>query len=199
MYPESIEQLIKAFSKLPSVGRRTAERFVFKLLHSGRGDVRKLVLALTRLEKDIKSCELCWDFSESDPCATCTDPRRQKHLLCVVAHSQDKQVILQSGVYEGHFQILRGVARAEDPDTMNKLKVTQLFTRIKDHGISEVILALNPDIHGETTMMFLEGRIKQYFSTVKISRLARGLPIGSDIAYADDVTLDSAFKFRQEK
>lgn len=199
MYPEAIEQLIKSFSRLPSVGRRTAERFVFQLLHRGKGEVKKMVGALNRLEEEIKSCSVCWDFSDADPCATCTHPNRNNALICIVARPQDKRVILDSGVFDGQFHVLRGVARAEDPETLGTLKVTELFTRIKQGGVQEVILGLNPDIHGETTMMFLEARIKAYFPHITITRLARGLPIGSDIAYADDVTLSSAFQHRQKK
>lgn len=199
MYPIPIEQLIKAFTKLPSVGRRTAERFVFYLLKSGKKDVVELSAALKHLVQYIKSCEQCWDFSDASPCKVCTDLKRNSALLCVVAEPQDQRALERTGAFNGQYHILRGTLNPEREHIAQHLKIAELISRIKDQQVSEVILALNPDLRGETTMMYLERNLKKSYPNLTISRLARGLPMGSDMQYADEVTLSSALKHRTKQ
>ncbi len=196
MYPIPIEQLIKAFTKLPSVGRRTAERFVFYLLKSGKKNVAELSIALKNLMENIKSCEECWDFSDITPCKTCSDPKRDKTTICVVAEHQDMRTIEKTGTYSGVYHILRGTLNIDTQAIASKTKTKELFKRIKNQNAQEIILALNPDIQGETTMMFVEKKLKEVYPDLKVTRLARGLPMGSDIQYADEITLSSALKNR---
>ncbi len=195
-YSKPIQNLIRAFSKLPSVGPRTAERFVFHLLKSGKKDVAEITNALKGLIENIKSCETCWDFADDSPCLICADTKRQQDVLCIVKEPQELQQLEKTGVFTGRFHVLRGVIKPGDPSTVRFMKVPELLERLKKEEIKEVILALNPDLAGETTMLYLENAIKKSSPEVTTSRLARGLPMGSDLQYADEVTLGSALKHR---
>ena len=196
MYPRPIHNLISAFRKLPSVGGRTAERFVFHLLKSGKKDVSEISLALKELIENIRSCPKCWDFSDTIPCKICSNTKRNPSLICIVGEPQDIQSIEKTSIFDGHYHVLRGTVSPEDPLGFEKTKVKELFERIEKNHPEEVILALNPNLEGETTMMFLQKQIQSLSPTTKISRLARGLPMGSDLEYADEITLRSAFKHR---
>jgi len=198
MYPIPIKQLIDAFSRLPSVGPRTAERFVFYLLKSGKKPVAELTLSLKNLIDNVQSCETCWDFSDKNPCAICTNDKRNSKTICVVKQSQDVQTLEKTGAYTGRYHILRGTLRSNDPDSEKYLKIPELLERITKEEVEEIILALSPDLDGETTMMALEQRIKKENPKTKVTRLARGLPMGSDLQYADEITLGSALKHRTE-
>ena len=195
-YSKPIQNLIDAFSKLPTVGKRTAERFVFYLLKSGKKDVGELTIALKELIGSVKSCEICWDFSDQSPCAICANPKRNQQTICVVAEPQDLQAIERVGEFPGTYHVLRGLLKADDERALSYIKIKELVSRIKERNATEIILALNPDMHGETTMMYLERVLKKQFPDLTVSRLARGLPMGSDLQYADDVTLGSALKHR---
>lgn len=198
MYSRSIQNLIDAFRKLPTVGQRTAERFVFYLLKSGKKEVGEITLALKELIDNVKSCETCWDFSDNNPCAVCNNKTRDQSLLCVISEPQDMPVIERTGMYNGLYHVLRGVVEPGDEDR-EKLKLRELFERAKQENVKEIILAFNPDLSGETTMMFLDKELKKINPKLKITRLARGLPMGSDLQYADEITLGSAIKNRTAK
>lgn len=196
MYSKPIHTLIRALSRLPSVGPRTAERFVFFLLKSGKKEVADLSLALQELMRSIRSCEVCWDFSDRSPCAICSNKKRDWATIAVVAEPQDVQALEKIGSYLGLYHILRGTLSADMEERNNGVKIQELFKRLKAMPIKEVILALNPNMDGETTMMYLESEIKRNFPTVIVSRLARGLPTGSELQYADEITLENALKSR---
>lgn len=206
MYSPSIDNLIKAFKKLPSVGQRTAERFVFKLLKSGKKDVVEMMLALKNLTDNVKSCEICWNFSDTNPCAFCQDTKRDRTTICVVLEPQDLYVIDETKAYRGVYHVLRSLLDATDEESLSKMKAKELFERIrgnvgynKETPVQEVILALNPDLAGETTMLYLERELKTIKPELRVTRLARGLPMGGDLRYADDITLESAIKNRTQK
>lgn len=196
MYPLPIQRLISAFMKLPSVGQRTAERFVFSLLKSGKKDVAELTNALKYLMDGIKSCDVCWNFSDRSPCQICADQKRDHGTICVVEEPQALQAIEKTGEYHGLYHVLRGTIRPDDTESIATLKIPEICDRIQNKQIQEVILGLNPDLHGETTMMLLEKKLKNLRPELIISRLARGLPMGSDLQYADDITLGSALTHR---
>jgi recombination protein RecR len=198
MYSPSINKLIDAFKGLPSVGQRTAERYVFRLLKSGKKEVGELVIALKNLSTNVRSCKICWDFSDSDPCSICRDKNRDQSIICVVNEPQDIPVIERTGEYRGLYHILRGTVSPNEENEINNLKIKELLLRIKKNTsiIKEIILALNPDLPGETTIMYLQKEIKKNNPHLKTSRLARGLPMGSDLQYADEITLGSALKNR---
>lgn len=200
MYSDSINKLIKELKKLPSVGQKMAERFVFHWLAKGKKDVDEMRQALEELLKRVKSCEVCWNFSETSPCPICSDGRRDKSIVCVVAGSQDLAALEKTNEYKGLYHILRGVVDLADESAANEqLKTKELWKRLtaKPNEIKEVILALNPDLPGETTAMYIERQIKKNWPKIKITRLARGLPMGSDLEYADEITLTSALKNRK--
>ena len=196
MYAKPIQQLIDALSKLPSVGRRTAERYTFHLLKSGKKDVGELASALNALIEKVRSCEACWDFSDASPCAICADQQRDQSILAVVKESQDVQVFERGVEFSGHYHVLRGTLTPDIESSLGSIKIKELIERVKTGATKEVILALNPDIEGETTMLFLEKKLTEVQSDLIVTRLARGLPMGSDLRYADDITLGSALTGR---
>ncbi len=197
MYSQPIQQLIRAFSRLPSVGHRSAERFVFHLLKSGKKDAAELTLALKNLIEQIKSCETCWDFSDISPCSLCSDKSRDQKIICVVQEPQDMQAIKKTDSFNGRYHILRGLVKPNFENKISTIKTNELFTRLKtDLGITELILALDPTLEGETTMMYIEQVVKKQFPHIRLTRLARGLPMGSDLEYVDEITLSSALKNR---
>ncbi len=196
MYSKPIHTLIRALSRLPSVGPRTAERFVFHMLKSGKKEVSDLSLALQELMRTIRSCEICWDFSDHNPCAICSNKKRDITTIAVVAEPQDVQALEKIGSYTGVYHILRGTLSADMDKQTSSVKINELFKRIQSNPVKEIILALNPNMDGETTMMYFESEIKRKFPTVIVSRLARGLPTGSELQYADEITLENALKSR---
>ena len=197
MYPRPIEQLIRAFMKLPSVGSRTAERFVFYILKSGKKDAGEIALALKYLIEKIKSFEVCFDFSDQSPCHICCDNKRDHTTICVVSDPQDVQAIEKTNIYRGLYHVLRGTIRSLDEESIHGLKLPELIDRVKKNDPTEIILALNSTLDGENTMMLLEKRLHDLPKPPLVSRLARGLPMGSDVQYADEITLGSALKHRQ--
>lgn len=199
MYTPTINNLIKALKRLPSVGEHTAERYVFHWLKSGKKEVAELMLALKELIEKVKSCEVCWDFSETSPCAICSDPRRDHTTICVVAEPADLMAIEQTGIFKGVYHVLRELVDIGDEESLSRMKSKELFEKIKKMGIKEIILALNPDLPGETTMLYLERKLKEENKNLRVSRLARGLPLGADLRYADEITLQSAIKNRTER
>jgi recombination protein RecR len=208
MRSPSISKLIQALKKLPSVGHRTAERFIYHWLKTGKGEVNELRGALDELLANTKSCETCWDFGDVNPCPICRDPKRNRAVICVVAEPQDMTAIESTGAFAGIYHVLRGVLQADDEDSLKKIKIKELLDRVSlsCHSeakprnpltkLTEIILALNPDLAGEITMMYLEKKIKAVAPGLKVSRLAKGLPMGGDLQYADDITLSSAIKNR---
>src|SRR3989338_3654347 len=203
MYSPSINNLISALKKLPSVGERTAERFVFYLLKSGKRDVTEILLALKDLVDTVKSGEICWNFSDTIPCPLCRDTKRDQSTIAVVLDPQDLMALEQSGAYHGVYHVLRALLDPTDETSLERMKARELLERIKGNvgynreiPVQEVILALNPDLAGETTMLYLEREIKTINPNLTVTRLARGLPMGGDLRYTDEITLGSAIKNR---
>jgi len=196
-YPDSIKNLIEQFSKLPSVGPKTAERLVFYLLRQPKDRLEKFGLALEKIKDQITVCKKCQNFAENDPCSICSDSRRSLAVICVIATPQDLFALEKTNEYQGTYHILGGVIDPLEGITPEKLKLKELIERIKKDNVKEVILAFNSDMPGETTILYLTKLLKQ-FKNVKITRLAQGLPSGSDLEYADEITLTSALKGRKE-
>ncbi|MBI5729445.1 MAG: recombination protein RecR [Candidatus Magasanikbacteria bacterium] len=197
MYSPSISRLIKALKKLPSVGERTAERFVFHWLKSGKKEVTELMLALKDVIETVRSCEVCWNFSDTSPCTICANKGRDHNAICVVTNPQDLAAIEQTSAWRGVYHVLRTLLDVTDEDSLERMKIEELLKR--GQTAKEVVLSLNPDLPGETTMMYLEKELKKINPKIIITRLARGLPLGSDLTYADAITLESAIKNRTKK
>ncbi len=197
-YPRAIQQLIQELAKLPTIGPKTAERIVFTLLRKNQQDIINLGQKLINLAREIKRCSICHNFSGSDPCYICSDTGRQKNILCLVSEPQDLEAIERTGQYHGQYFVLNGTISTANGQGPKEINVPQLLSRIKSspEKIKEIILAFNPDIEGETTVMYLSKILKPL--DIKISRLARGLPVGADLEYADEITLTAALNNRRE-
>lgn len=196
-FPRAIQNLINEFSKLPGIGRKTAERFVFFLMKKPKSDIEQLRQALLDLQNNLHQCYECGNLSEKENlCPICSNQNRDHQILCVVEQIHDLNVIEETREYHGLYHVLGGVINPIEGITEDQLNIKKLLGRIETNGIKEIILAFNPDMQGEATIIFLKKLLSKY--NLKITRLARGLPMGSDIEYADEVTLASALKGRRE-
>ena len=197
-YPHVIHQLIQLLSKLPTIGPKTAERIVFMLLKRNHQDIVTLGKQLIELGQQITRCQSCHNFSSANPCHICQDKNRNKELLCVVSEPQDLEAVEKTRQFDGYYFVLNGTISTYNGHGPQDINVPLLLDKIKKSqpNISEVILALDPDIEGETTMMYLAKALQPL--QVKVSRLARGLPVGADLEYADEVTLSDALTNRRE-
>jgi recombination protein RecR len=193
-YPKSIQSLIDLFSRLPSVGPKTAERYVFYLLSQDPEMLQHLAQAIAELKEKTTVCASCRGFAEANPCHICADPKRQTGLLSVVADTKDMLAIESTGAYQGRYYVLGGLLdtiRGIGPD---KLDFKSLVLKIEKEKAGEIILALDPNIEGETTSLYIAKLLKG--KGVNITRLAKGLPSGAELEYADEATLTNAIKNR---
>jgi len=195
-YPKSIQNLIDYFSRLPSVGPKTAERYVFYLLKAHPEWLQGFAQAVAELKEKTKLCRTCLAIAESDPCSICSDKKRNSALLCLVADTRDLLAIEDTKQYQGLYFILGGVINTIAGVKPEQLNLKSLQNRLKSGGPKEIILAFNPDLEGETTAMYLAKLLKPL--KIKITRLAKGLPMGADLEYADEITLANALKYRNE-
>jgi recombination protein RecR len=194
-YPRTIENLITSFCLLPGVGRKTAERYVFFLLKQDSESLRGFSENLFNLRRANFLCPDCFNFSENaDRCDICANPKRDHETICVVESIQDLSVIEGTGEYPGIYHVLHGKLDPIEGMTPETLRIKDLEKRVIAGTVKEVILALNPDIQGEGTIMYLKSLLKPY--PIKISVLARGLSMGSEIEYADDATISNALRGR---
>ena len=196
-YPNIIQNLIDQFAKLPSIGPKSAERLVFHLLYRPQHELHQFGQAIDHLKSHVKQCQLCFNFSESDPCYICQNNKRNKSFICVVTKPQDMAIIEKTGSFDGVYHILGGNINPLENISPQQIKIKELINRIAKNEVTEVILALNPDMSGETTSIYLTKLIKQV-PHIKVTRLARGLPMGADLEYADEITLENAIKDRRE-
>ncbi len=197
--PKSIQNLIDELNKLPGIGPRTAARFALHLLKSSPQDLEKLISALNLLKQKVKFCNRCFNITDADSklCSICRDPKRNSAQICVVKDPLNVSPIEATGQYRGLYHILGGTISPALGKSPKDLKIKELLARLKKENIREVILATNPTVEGETTAMYLARTLKPY-QTIKITRLARGLPTGADLEYADEATLSSALSGRRE-
>lgn len=191
-YPAYIQELIDLFSRFPSVGPKTAERYVFYLLKQKPQQIQTLASALNKLPDKIKLCSQCRSYSSSDPCEICANKNRNQQLLCIIERSQDQTVIEKSQQFNGIYFILGGLLNTLENIGPEQLPFKELRELIKSKEIKELIIGLNFNLEGESTTLYL----KKIFPDLKITRLARGLPAGSDLEYADELTLVNALKYR---
>lgn len=194
--PRALERLLQEFTKLPGIGPKTAERLVYYLLKQPKSELDAMAQSLAEVKNEVVTCSRCFRFTDQNPCALCADSRRDQNLLCVVAESQNIPVIEKTNAFHGLYHVLGGVVSPLEGVTPDQLTMTQLETRLKADSVKEVILALNQDLDGETTALYLARVIKPL--GIKVTRLARGLPVGAELEYADEVTLESAITGRRE-
>ncbi|MFA6994960.1 MAG: recombination mediator RecR [Patescibacteria group bacterium] len=194
-YPKALQNLIDQFSCFPSVGPKTAERYAFYLLKQNPEKSKSLALAISELSEKIIICHECLAIAESDPCPICADKNRRAGILCVVEDLQDMVAIETTKQYDGRYLILGGLINVINEVRPENLNIEKLIKKIKAENIQEIILALNFTLEGESTALYLT---KIFKNQLKISRLAKGLPAGSNLEYADELTLGSALKNRNE-
>ena len=195
-FPRAIKRAIEAFSTLPSVGPKTAERYVFYLLSGRPEKTEELIQALSELRSGVTTCHECLALAEQDPCPICVDSKREQTLLCIVENTQDREVIEATGQYHGRYFILGGLIDTITKVQPSDLNVRALVKSLKAQPVKEIILGLNFTLEGDTTALYLKKLLENY--PAKITRLARGLPAGSDLEYADEMTLKNALEYRNE-
>ncbi|HVY68072.1 MAG TPA: recombination mediator RecR [Patescibacteria group bacterium] len=200
--PSSLQRLINELSRLPGVGPKTAQRLAFYLLKQDNIEINNLSQAIAQVKAGLVFCSVCHNMSESDPCATCGDLKRDHGLICVVEEPLDAQAIDKSGRFSGVFHVLGGVLNPLEGVGPDDLEITSLLVRLapgQDRApVREVIIATNPSLEGETTALHLQKAIKAANPAVAVTRIARGLPMGGDLEYADDITLMRALEGRRE-
>ena len=196
-FPDPIQNLVSAFSRLPGVGPKTALRYVYFLLKIPKTDVESMARTLHNLHAQITVCPSCFTYTELEKCEICQNEKRNRTQLCIVEESRDIATIEATDEYNGYYHVLSGVLNPLDGATPETLRIRELIEKLKtDERIQEVILALSPTIQGETTMMYLTKQMAA--ANVRVTRLARGLPIGASLEYADEITLGDALKGRRE-
>ena len=195
-YSDSIAKLIDEFKRLPGIGQKTAERLVFFLLKEQKDAVRGLSEAILNLKDKVQSCSKCNSITENDPCDICSNPKREQEILCVVEEPRDLYAIERMGEYRGRYYVLMGNISPLEGIGPEDIQVNGLVERVKKEGIQEVILATNPNMEGDATAIFISKTLKSL--EVKVTRIARGLPVGSDLEYADEVTILRSFEGRME-
>ncbi|QUL97873.1 MAG: recombination protein RecR [Candidatus Fermentithermobacillus carboniphilus] len=197
-YPKALSALIEEFRKLPGVGPKTAQRLALHLVVSGKSSINRLISSLEEARDQIGYCSICGNLTDTDPCIICADSKRDKSVICVVGYPKDVLAIERAGGYQGVYHVLHGYIEPLKGVGPDDIRVKELLGRVKEGKgeIKEVILATNPDIDGETTALYLARALKPL--GVRVTRLARGLPFGADLDYADEVTLAKSLEGRRE-
>lgn len=198
MLPKSIQNLIDQFSKLPGVGPKTAARLAFYLLMKPEEDIEALGKSVLELQKGLKICQNCFNFSENDVCSVCSNEKRNKRVVAVVEEALDVVALEKSSGYEGVYHVLGGAISPINGIGPEELRISQLLMKIKDGGIEEIILSTNPNLEGEATAAYLKNKILEIDPLIKITRIARGLPMGGDLEYADEITLRRSLEGRRD-
>ena len=190
---ESVERLVGHLSQLPGIGRKTAQRLALHILRLPKADAESLAEAITDVKEKVRYCSVCCNITEADPCVICASPKRDRSMICVVEEPSDVLALEKTNEYKGLYHVLGGSLSPLDGVGPEDLKIRELLARVSD-GIQEVILAMNPNVEGEATTLYLTKLLKPL--GVKVSRIARGLPIGGDLEFADEATLARALEDR---
>ena len=193
---EPISRLVEELNKLPGIGPKSAKRLAYHLLRSSDEEAKALAEAILTLKAKIKLCSLCFDNTDCDPCRICQDKERDHSKICVVEKPSDILPLEQTGKYNGVYHVLHGTITPTQGIGPEDLKVKELLARLKDGSVTEVIVATNPNVESETMAMYLQRLITPL--GIRVTRLARGLPFGAELEYADDLTLGQALENRRE-
>lgn len=195
MYAPSIESLIEKFERLPGVGHKSAERIVFYILeHMSERDVNEMAQSLTQAKEKIHFCKECQNLTDTETCKICSSPKRDKSIICVVESPEDVNAIESTNEYTGVYHVLHGALSPLDGITPDDIKVNELLLRLTGGEIKEVIMATNPTVSGTATAVYLAKLLAPF--DVKVTRIAHGVPVGSDLEYADKITLIKAIEGR---
>lgn len=193
-----VARLIDELNRLPGVGRKTAQRLAYHVLRAPADEARALAAALIAVKEEVAYCSICCNITETgvDPCAICADPRRDATRICVVEEPLDVLAIERTGEFRGRYHVLHGAISPIDGIGPDRIRAAELLARVRAGGVEEVILATNPNLEGEATAMYLADQLG--VAVPVVSRIARGLPVGGDLEYADDVTLIRSFQGRRQ-
>ncbi len=195
-YSEPIDRLINEFSKLPGIGRKTAQRLAFHVINMDIKDVTGLSKALVDVKNEIKYCSVCCNISDTEVCPICANSHRDPSTICVVEDPRDVAAMERTKDYSGRYHVLNGVISPMDGIGPDMLNINELISRLGDGSVKEIIMATNPTIEGEATAMYISRLVKPM--GIKVTRIAHGLPVGGDLEYADDVTISKALEGRRE-
>jgi len=195
-FSDTFDRLLAELEKMPGVGRKTAQRMAFHVLRLPEAEVQALSQAMEDVKRNIRPCSRCFSITEQDPCKICSDPKRDDGVLCVVEQPSDVLAFERTGAFRGRYHVLQGVISPLDGVSPENLRIRELLDRLRDDTVKEVILGTNPDLEGEATALYISKLIHPLVA--KVSRIARGLPIGGDLEYADQGTLASSLEGRKE-
>jgi len=192
-----LETLIAELTRLPGLGRKSAQRIAFHMLRVPEAEARRLADAIVDLKSKVTDCEICGNVTETQPCALCADTRRDASVLCVVEQPMDVLALERTGEFRGRYHVLKGALSPVDGIGPDQLRLTELLRRVKEGDVREVIVATNPTAQGEATALYI-ARLLQAAPGVTVTRIARGVPMGSDLEFSDQVTLARALTGRKE-
>lgn len=195
-YSGPIARLIEEFSKLPGIGRKTAQRLAFHVINMNMIEVEALSSAIIRAKREIKYCSECYNITDKTPCSICSDTNREDYTICVVEDPRDVAAMERIKEFRGKYHVLHGVISPMDGIGPDMIKIKELIQRLNNDKVKEIIIATNPTIEGEATAMYLARLIKPL--GIKVTRIAHGLPVGGDLEYADEVTISKALEGRRE-
>jgi len=193
---EAVYKLIQELNKLPGIGPKSAQRLAYYLLRAPDEQARQLVKAIMSVKQTIKLCSVCFNVTDSDPCSLCRSDQRDQRQICIVEQPQDILALEHTGIYKGLYHVLHGAISPTEGVGSDDIRIKELLERLKDSSVDEAILATNTNLEGEQTAMYLSKLISPL--GIRVTRLARGLPFGTELEYADDVTLTRAIEGRQE-
>ena len=193
---EAITKLINQLSKLPGIGQKTAQRLAYHIIGLPEDQVRELAVAIFNGKKHVHFCSVCGNYTDTDPCAICTDSRRDHSVMCVVKSPRDVNAMERMRDFNGVYHVLHGVISPMDGVGPDDIRIRELLSRLSDGTVQEVVLATNPDIEGEATASYISRLIKPM--GVRVTRIAHGVPVGGDLEYTDEVTLLRAFQGRRD-
>ncbi len=193
---DPIARLVQALTKLPGIGEKSASRLAFHILGSSEEYARGLAQAILDVKEKIRLCSVCMNITEQDPCRLCQDPGRNEEIVCVVEEPNDLYAIEKTGSFNGKYHVLHGVISPLDGVGPDEIYVKELLERLKTGTIKEVLLATNPVVEGDATALYLKEQIKPF--GIKVTRIARGIPVGGDLEYTDGATLTDAIRGRQD-
>jgi len=195
-HTDAIGRLVQELNKLPGIGPKSAQRLAFYLMRAPHEQAESLATAILTLKQQIKLCSVCYNVTESDPCVICRNSVRDASTICVVEQPQDILAIEHTGVYKGMYHVLHGAISPTEGIGANDVRIRELTARLNNGAVKEIILATNTNLEGEQTVLYLHHLLSSV--GIKVTRLARGLPYGAELEYADDATLTRAFEGRQE-
>jgi len=195
-FPKSLENLIDKFAALPGVGRKSAQRLAFHILSLPEGEAEAFASAIVEARSSVHCCSVCQNLTEGDVCAICSSDRRDKSTICVVSEPRDVLSIERSREYSGVYHVLHGVLSPMSHIGPDDIRISELMKRVSTGGVNEIIMATNPDTEGEATAMYISRLVKPF--DVRVTRLAYGIPVGSNLEFADDATLTRAMEGRTE-